>query len=223
MVAGPAWNVARFVVLRQSPVRLARWPVVLLGPGNSPRAEGEGRHEEEVHGDDVSGMPGQKGRPRRRGPTRCPAHVLEGKSSRRHKERVLREGIIVEPLVRAGVGSPGPWPGGAVVVETTGRKSGRKFNVPLLATLIGDLVLASTVRGRSQWLRNIAHTPHVRYWMHGRAREATALVVAPGLMAARPETTSPLAEWLAQTLGPLTQCFGVAFALLIPVTTTSGE
>lgn len=130
---------------------------------------------------------------------------------------------IVEPLVRAGVGSPGPWPAGAVVIETTGRTSGRKLNVPLLATLIGDLVLVSTVSRRSQWLRNIVHTPHVRYWMHGRAREATALVVAPGLTAARPEATSPLAERLAAMLAPLAQCFGIAFALLIPAISTSRD
>jgi hypothetical protein len=130
---------------------------------------------------------------------------------------------VVEPLVRAGVGSPGPWPTGAVVVETTGRTSGRRFNVPLLATLIGDLVLVSTVRSRSQWLRNIAHTPHVRYWVHGRAREASALVVAPGLTAARLQTTSPLAESLVAMLVPLAQWFGVAFALLIPTTPTSRD
>ena len=130
---------------------------------------------------------------------------------------------LVEPLVRAGVGSPGPWPAGAVVVETTGRTSGRRFNVPLLATLIGDLVLVSTVRRRSQWLKNIAHTPRVRYWVHGRAREASALVVAPWLTAARSQTTSPLAEALVAMLAPLAQWSGVAFALLIPTTPASGD
>src|SRR2546425_5762642 len=40
------------------------------------QTESEGRHEEEIDGDDVSGMRGEKGAPRRRRPMRCPAHVL---------------------------------------------------------------------------------------------------------------------------------------------------
>jgi hypothetical protein len=39
------------------------------------QAEGEGRHEEEVDGDDVSGMGGQKRAPGRRGPRRGSVHV----------------------------------------------------------------------------------------------------------------------------------------------------
>ena len=38
--------------------------------------KGQGRHEEEVHGDDLPRMCDQKGPPRRRGPRGCPAHVL---------------------------------------------------------------------------------------------------------------------------------------------------
>ena len=40
------------------------------------QAEGEGRDHEEVDGDDVSGMRGEKGAPRRRRPRRRPVHVL---------------------------------------------------------------------------------------------------------------------------------------------------
>jgi hypothetical protein len=43
---------------------------------NGQEAEGQGRHEEEVHGDDLPSMRGQKGAPSRRGPRRRPAHVL---------------------------------------------------------------------------------------------------------------------------------------------------
>jgi len=131
--------------------------------------------------------------------------------------------LMVEPIVRSGVGSPGPWPTGAVVVETTGRTTGRTLNVPLLATLIGDVVVVSTVRSRSQWLRNMAVTPRVRYWMHGRPREATAFVVAPGLTASTSRATSPFTEWLIATLTPLAYWFGIAFALLVPVPSTPQE
>ena len=40
------------------------------------QTEGQGRHEEEVHGDDLSGMRGEKDPPGRRGPRGYPAHVL---------------------------------------------------------------------------------------------------------------------------------------------------
>ena len=40
------------------------------------QAEGEGGDHEEVDGDDVSGMSGQKDAPRGRGPRRRPVHVL---------------------------------------------------------------------------------------------------------------------------------------------------
>ena len=38
--------------------------------------EGQGRHEEKVDGHDLSGVRGEKGPPRRRGPRGRPAHVL---------------------------------------------------------------------------------------------------------------------------------------------------
>ena len=43
---------------------------------NEEQAKGQCRHEEEVDGDQVSGMSGQKGAPRRRRPRRRPVHVL---------------------------------------------------------------------------------------------------------------------------------------------------
>jgi F420H(2)-dependent quinone reductase len=133
--------------------------------------------------------------------------------------RVLNR--FVEPLVRAGLGSPGPWPAGAIVLETTGRRTGRTFNVTLLASLVGDLVLVCTVRQRSQWVRNVAHTPRVRFWMHGRPREATAVVVGSGLGALRLGEMSPLARCLAVALAPFSQWLGIAFAILTPVTPTA--
>jgi hypothetical protein len=40
------------------------------------QAKRQGRHEEEIHGDDLSGMRGKKSPPRRGGPRRRPLHVL---------------------------------------------------------------------------------------------------------------------------------------------------
>src|SRR5436305_13220979 len=90
---------------------------------------------------------------------------------------------LVEPFVRAGIGSPLLWPTGAIVLETTGRRTGRTYKIPLLVTRIGDLLLASTVRRRSQWLKNLTANPDTRYWMGGRSHEAIAYVIAAGLNA----------------------------------------
>ena len=124
---------------------------------------------------------------------------------------------IVEPLVRAGFGSPKLWPTGFIVVETQGRKSGRTLNVPLLATKLGDLVLVSTVRSRrSQWVKNLAAHPQVRYWCRGRVRAATALVFAPDGEILEIEPLPPLRRRAACSLALLSQQSGLAFALLSP-------
>jgi hypothetical protein len=122
---------------------------------------------------------------------------------------------VVEPLVRAGLGSPGLLPWGAVVLETTGRISGRALRVPVLATVVGDLVVVASVRPGSQWVRNLAAQPRTHYWMGGGRRRATALVLRPGGAIADQPAATPLAAWLAALLAPWT-LLGVSFALLAP-------
>src|SRR5437870_7904528 len=88
---------------------------------------------------------------------------------------------LVEPRVRAGWGSPRLAPGGLIVLETTGRRTGRRSRTPLAATRLHNYVIVSTFRGeRSQWMKNAAANPDVRYWLGGRPREARAVVLAPG-------------------------------------------
>lgn len=123
---------------------------------------------------------------------------------------------FVEPVVRAGLGSPCVIsPAGLIVLETRGRESGLPRRVTLVGMLIGGCVVAGTFRvGRSQWLRNVRHTPDVRYWLGGQEREARAYVVMPGDDARDVELES--ARLVAQALRIPAATLGVAFVVLEP-------
>ncbi len=56
-------------------------PVVPKDHEHEEQAEREGRHEEEVDGDEISRMSGKKGPLRRGGPRQRPVHVLATVSS----------------------------------------------------------------------------------------------------------------------------------------------
>ena len=121
---------------------------------------------------------------------------------------------LIDPMLRAGFGFPCFAPAGAIILETTGRRSGRKHSVPVLATRIGALLLVSTARSRSQWMKNLAATPEVRYWLGGREYEAMAFVFPRE--AKKPHENIPHeVSCLAQTLIPHSKLFGVRFAVLL--------
>ena len=121
---------------------------------------------------------------------------------------------FVEPLVRAGLGAPVLFPAGAIVIETRGRKSGRRSRVPLMAAIVGDLIVVSTVRRRSDWLKNLAAHPEIRYWMGGRELEATAFAIGPGI-ASLSELPARV-RCLAAALKQHSTLFGTGFAILAP-------
>jgi deazaflavin-dependent oxidoreductase (nitroreductase family) len=83
---------------------------------------------------------------------------------------------VVRPAVQAGLGNPLPIGAGAVVLETTGRKSGLPRLVPVLSTRSGDTLTVSTVRSDSQWVRNAEADSNVAVWLGGKRREAIATV-----------------------------------------------
>jgi deazaflavin-dependent oxidoreductase (nitroreductase family) len=130
---------------------------------------------------------------------------------------------FVEPFVRAGFGSPGWWPTGAIVLETKGRKTGRTLSVPVLATLVGGLVVVATVRRRSHWIKNLASTPDVRFWMGGRVHDARAYVVRPDAPSTALAAVPPLVESLVAGLSAATTLWGVSFAVLVPEAWTAGQ
>jgi deazaflavin-dependent oxidoreductase (nitroreductase family) len=122
---------------------------------------------------------------------------------------------IAEPMIRAGFGNPLFWPTGTIVVETIGRKSGRKINVPVLASRIGEMVVFSTVRRNSQWVKNLAANPEVRYWLAGQPREAKASVFTSDENISL-DNLSPQADCLAKFLQQQSRLLGISFALLTP-------
>ena len=123
---------------------------------------------------------------------------------------------VVEPMVRVGFGSPRIVPGGLIVLETKGRKSGRTIRTPLAATRIQGHVIIGTFRGgRSQWVRNLAAEPAARYWLAGCPREARAFVMYPGRRFRMPKSVPRSIQWLMGFLAPYTRA-GWEFAVLAP-------
>ena len=139
------------------------------------------------------------------------AHALAGFQ----KEFFAGLNRFAEPLIRAGFGNPVCLPAGTIVVETTGRKTSHKINLPVLAARIGDLVVFSTVRQNSQWVKNLAAKPEVCYWLAGKPREATAFIFTPDLEHL-PDKLPTNADCLARILQAQSRLLGISFAMLTP-------
>ena len=84
---------------------------------------------------------------------------------------------VVEPAVMRGIGSPRFVPGGLILLETIGFKSGARRRTPLVAIRLGGYVFVSTVRGdRSFWVKNLVKKPRVQYYLGGKPRQAKAFI-----------------------------------------------
>jgi deazaflavin-dependent oxidoreductase (nitroreductase family) len=123
---------------------------------------------------------------------------------------------LVEPLVRAGIGSPRIAPSGFVVLETRGRKTGRIHRTPLAATRFGSHVLVGTFRGdRSNWVLNLAAEPRTRVWIAGKSRKTRAFVIYRGKRFRSPRSLPGPIQAVARILSSYTK-LGWAFAILSP-------
>ncbi len=124
---------------------------------------------------------------------------------------------VVEPAVRKGVGSPRFLPGGLIVLETVGFKTGAKRRTPLVATRLGKYVFVSTFRAdRSFWIRNLRKQPRVSYFLGGRERSAKAFVVMPDKRYQRPKSLPEPIGRITDILANFTGS-GWGFAVLMPV------
>lgn len=122
---------------------------------------------------------------------------------------------LVEPAVRRGVASSCLLPVSMIVLVSTGFKSGSPRRTPLWSLGVGPYRVISTARGeRSFWVKNLQKTQQVRYFIGGRSRSATALVVAPGHSDQVSETSPALLRWLLRRLRELPSR-GWAFAILV--------
>ncbi len=140
---------------------------------------------------------------------------LEKQKLEREFFRMLNR--VVEPAVRRGVGSPRFVPGGLIVLETIGFRSGELRRTPLVAIRLGRYVFVSTFRGeRSFWVKNLVKQPRVRYYLAGKKREARAFVLKPGRRYRRPASLPAAVGAITDFLAPYTAA-GWAFAVLAPL------
>ncbi len=122
---------------------------------------------------------------------------------------------IAKPLIKAGIGSPGPLPTGLILLETIGRKTGRRFETPVVASMFGKYLLIGTVRNRSQWIKNLAAQRDVNYWIKGKTRTAGVTVFLPGGdFASQGADLPPLLVPMAKALFLFTRSIGASFAIL---------
>lgn len=133
-------------------------------------------------------------------------------------EQSLFRGLnaVVEPAVRKGFGSLTLAPASLIVLETIGFKSGRERRTPLWSVGVGPYRIVSTARGgRSFWVKNMEKNGDVSFYLGGRRRQASALVIRDGqfsrAIAGFPKPVQKLVQVLADYA-----LSGWAFALLIP-------
>ena len=128
-----------------------------------------------------------------------------------------RLNALVEPAVRRGIGSPTLLPGGLIVLESIGFKSGQKRSTPLLSFRFAGYRIVTTVRGdRSFWVKNLTQQPRISYFLGGKRRQADAIVLLDGKTATGDAPPSAFLKRLVALFARLSR-EGLAIAILVPV------
>jgi deazaflavin-dependent oxidoreductase (nitroreductase family) len=83
---------------------------------------------------------------------------------------------LLNPFVKAAARAGLPLPG-LVILETTGRKSGKKRRTPVGKALQGDTLWVLAEHRRGGYVRNIEANPHVRVRVGRSWRDGTAQVL----------------------------------------------
>jgi deazaflavin-dependent oxidoreductase (nitroreductase family) len=151
-------------------------------------------------------------------PVRRSGKAKRGKAGQRGFEagffRTLNR--FVEPAAEAGCLSPDVWPTGLVLLETTGRRSGKPHRTPVLAMLVDGHVIVRTFRGeRSDWFKNLRANPDVAYWSGGQKIPARAEVHVPG-EECQTKSLPPFAAAGVAAASMAVRMLGWRFAVLVP-------
>lgn len=150
------------------------------------------------------------GERRRRGGTACLDARAVAKSAREVHLTMARPGLkvrlartlqvrLINPRKKRTAGLPGA-PG--ALLETVGRKSGKRRQAPVLNGLDGDTFWIVSMFGRqAHYVRNILAQPRVRVKVGGSWREGTARVVEDDDAKARIARLDPDSESAARRFG----------------------
>jgi deazaflavin-dependent oxidoreductase (nitroreductase family) len=127
---------------------------------------------------------------------------------------------FVEPVAESGCFSPEFWPTGLILLETTGRRSGRPHQTPVLAMMMDGYLIVRTFRGeRSDWFKNVRANPDVSYWAGGSRKRARATVHTPG-EECETKALPPFAALGVAATSVAVGLMGWRFAVLAPMTNT---
>jgi hypothetical protein len=118
---------------------------------------------------------------------------------------------LAAPLIKNGLGSPLPFSSGLVVLEIPGRKTGRRYTLPLVGWLAPGRLVVGTVRSESQWVRNLGAVDEVKLWLWGREMRGTPTVFVNGQ---RQGSRAGQTVGLVAGLATLSDTLGVALAEL---------
>jgi deazaflavin-dependent oxidoreductase (nitroreductase family) len=103
--------------------------------------------------------------------------AVRSRSVDKHRASTFASARLLNPLVNAAARAGLPVPM-VVILETTGRRSGKPRRVPVGKALEGDTLWVVAEHGRrAAWVRNLEADPRVRVRLGRRWREGTAHVL----------------------------------------------